>query len=50
LAAGPNTQTVLPFTGLNLPTDVAVDTGGNVYGRRPGQQTGAGVGRGLMHH
>ena len=31
LAAGSNTQTVLPFTGLNRPDGVAVDTAGNVY-------------------
>jgi serine/threonine-protein kinase len=31
LAAGASTQTVLPFTGLNHPTDVAVDSAGNVY-------------------
>ena len=31
LAAGSGTQTVLPFTGLNEPAGVAVDTAGNVY-------------------
>jgi DNA-binding beta-propeller fold protein YncE len=31
LAAGSNTQTVLPISGLNGPLDVAVDTAGNVY-------------------
>jgi serine/threonine protein kinase, bacterial len=31
VAAGSNTQTVLPFTGLKEPWAVAVDTGGNVY-------------------
>ncbi len=31
LAAGSNDQTVLPFTGLNYPDDVAVDAAGNVY-------------------
>ncbi len=31
LAAGSGTPTVLPFTGLHLPTRVAVDTTGNVY-------------------
>ena len=31
LAAGSNTPTVLPFTGLNSPKGVAVDTAGNVY-------------------
>jgi serine/threonine protein kinase, bacterial len=31
LAAGSNTQTVLPFTGLNAPFGVAVDTTGNLY-------------------
>ena len=31
LAAGSSTQTVLPFTGLNGPRGVAVDTAGNVY-------------------
>ena len=31
LAAGSNTPTVLPFTGLNNPDGVAVDTAGNVY-------------------
>jgi serine/threonine protein kinase, bacterial len=33
LAAGSGTPTVLPFTGLHLPTHVAVDTTGNVYVR-----------------
>jgi len=28
---GANTPTVLPFTGLNTPLAVAVDTAGNVY-------------------
>ena len=31
LAAGSSTQTVLPFTGLNGPYGVAVDTAGTVY-------------------
>ena len=31
LAAGSSTPTVLPFTGLNGPGGVAVDTAGNVY-------------------
>lgn len=31
LAAGSNTQTVLPFTALDGPQSVAVDTVGNVY-------------------
>ncbi len=31
LAAGATTQTELPFTGLNRPMGVAVDTAGNVY-------------------
>ena len=31
LAAGSATQTVLPFTGLDIPEGVAVDTGGNLY-------------------
>jgi serine/threonine-protein kinase len=31
LAAGSSTQTVLPFTGLNGPDSVAVDTAGSVY-------------------
>jgi serine/threonine-protein kinase len=31
LAAGSSTQTVLPFTGLNQPYAVAVDTAGDVY-------------------
>ena len=31
LAAGSTTPTVLPFTGLNGPEGVAVDTAGNVY-------------------
>jgi NHL repeat len=31
LAAGSNTQTVLPFTGLNTPLAVAADNGGRVY-------------------
>jgi DNA-binding beta-propeller fold protein YncE len=31
LAAGSNTQTVLPFTDPDHPTQVAVDTVGNVY-------------------
>jgi DNA-binding beta-propeller fold protein YncE len=31
LAAGSNTQTVLPFTGLKYPDGVAVDTAGDVY-------------------
>ena len=31
LAAGSTTQTVLPFTGLNQPQGVAVDSAGNVY-------------------
>jgi sugar lactone lactonase YvrE len=31
LAAGSNTQTVLPFTGLQYTRDVAVDSAGNVY-------------------
>ncbi|MDT5350344.1 MAG: serine/threonine protein kinase, bacterial [Mycobacterium sp.] len=31
LAAGSATQTVLPFTGLDGPGDVAVDSAGSVY-------------------
>jgi serine/threonine protein kinase, bacterial len=31
LAAGSNTQTALPFTGLNLPTDVVVEAADNLY-------------------
>ena len=31
LAAGSSTQEVLPFTGLNYPSGVAVDTAGNLY-------------------
>ncbi len=31
LAAGSTAQRVLPFTGLDSPTGVAVDTVGNVY-------------------
>jgi serine/threonine protein kinase, bacterial len=31
LAAGSSTPTVLPFTGLNNPTGVAVDTADNLY-------------------
>jgi serine/threonine protein kinase, bacterial len=31
LAPGASAPTVLPFTGLNEPGDVAVDTRGNVY-------------------
>jgi serine/threonine-protein kinase len=31
LAAGATTQTLLPFTGLNIPWGVAVDGAGNVY-------------------
>jgi serine/threonine protein kinase, bacterial len=31
LAAGSNTATVLPLTGLNTPLGVTVDTAGNVY-------------------
>jgi serine/threonine-protein kinase len=31
LAAGSNAQTVLPFTGLDGPQSVAVDSVGNVY-------------------
>jgi serine/threonine-protein kinase len=31
LAAGSGTPTVLPFTGLNAPFGVAVDTVGNLY-------------------
>jgi serine/threonine protein kinase, bacterial len=31
LAAGSETPTVLPFTGLKYPEGVAVDTSGNVY-------------------
>ena len=31
LAAGSNTQVVLPFTGLKGVVDVAVDPAGNVY-------------------
>jgi serine/threonine-protein kinase len=31
LAAGSGTQSVLPFTGLLGPNDLAVDTAGNVY-------------------
>ena len=31
VAAGSSTQTVLPFTGLNKPLGVAVDTAGNLY-------------------
>ena len=31
LAAGSTTATALPFTGLNAPSDLAVDTSGNVY-------------------
>jgi serine/threonine-protein kinase len=31
LAAGSTTQAVLPFTGLNHPTGVAVDAAGDVY-------------------
>ena len=38
LAAGSNTKTVLPFTDPDHPTQVAVDTVGNVY--VPTQPTG----------
>ena len=31
LAAGSSTQAVLPFTGLNNPWGVAVDSSGNLY-------------------
>jgi serine/threonine-protein kinase len=31
LALESSTQTVLPFTGLNRPEGVAVDSAGNVY-------------------
>jgi serine/threonine protein kinase, bacterial len=31
LAAGSDTQTVLPFTGLSRPGGVAVDSSGNLY-------------------
>ena len=31
MRAGSNTPTVLPFSGLWLPSDVAVDSVGNVY-------------------
>jgi serine/threonine protein kinase, bacterial len=31
LAAGSATQTVLPFTGINNPYGVAVDSAGNLY-------------------
>jgi serine/threonine protein kinase, bacterial len=31
LAAGSSTQTVVPFTGLNTPFGVAVDSAGNLY-------------------
>ncbi|WP_330232215.1 serine/threonine-protein kinase PknD [Nocardia sp. NBC_00508] len=31
IAPGYSAQTPLPFTGVSLPTDVAVDTAGNVY-------------------
>lgn len=31
LAAGANTPTALPFTGLNAPGTVAVDAAGDVY-------------------
>jgi len=31
LAAGTNAQTVLPFTGLQVPDGVAINTAGNVY-------------------
>ncbi len=31
LSAGSTDQTVLPFTGLNQPSGVAVDRGGSVY-------------------
>ena len=31
LVAGASTPTVLPFTGLQIPNDVAVDTAGTVY-------------------
>ena len=31
LAAGSDTPTVLPFTGIKYPEGVAVDTSGNVY-------------------
>jgi serine/threonine-protein kinase len=31
LAAGSATRAVLPFTGLNQPGAVAVDTAGNLY-------------------
>ena len=33
LAAASGTPIVLPFTGLNLPTHLAVDNTGNVYVR-----------------
>ena len=41
LAAGSPTQTVVPFTGLNFPEGVAVDTAGNVYVSDTLNNTGA---------
>ena len=41
LAAGSDTQTELPFTGLHAPAGVAVDPAGKVY--VAGARTGSGI-------
>ena len=49
LPAGSSSQTVLPFTGLNSPDGVAVDTAGNVYVTDDWQQPGGETGGRLDH-
>ena len=49
LAAGSPTQAVLPFTGLNYPGGVAVDSAGNLYVTDGGNNRVLKLAAGLAH-